>query len=64
MITFFAIIFDTLNDDDKFDIQVQLMILASQIDTRIEPHPISREDFKSDNPFISEIIKTGIELSC
>jgi uncharacterized protein len=57
-----ALIFNTLKDEDKFDLQIQLMVLASQIDTRIEPHPISKEDFYSNNPFINEIIRTGIEI--
>lgn len=57
-----ALIFDKLNDSDKFDLQVQLMLLASQIDSRIEPHPISKEDFNSSNPFVIEIKRTGIEI--
>jgi len=36
-------------------------LLASQIDSRIEPHPISKEDFNSNSPFIIEIKRTGIE---
>ncbi len=58
-----AIVFDKLSDEEKFDIQVQLMMLASQIDYRIEPHPFSKEEFYSDNPFTAEIKRTGIELS-
>ena len=58
-----AIVFDKLNDEEKFDTQVQLMMLASQIDYRIEPHPFSKEEFYSDNHFAAEIKKTGIELS-
>ncbi|MBN2682705.1 MAG: nucleotidyltransferase domain-containing protein [Bacteroidales bacterium] len=58
-----ALIFSELEDTNKFNIQVQLMILAAQIDSRIEPHPISMEDFNSGNPFAAEIKKTGIELA-
>lgn len=58
-----ALIFENLNDDEKFDLQVQLLLLASQIDSRIEPHPISREDFDSNNPFVVEIQKSGIEIN-
>lgn len=58
-----AIVINHLNDVDKFDLQVQLMLLASQFDTRIEPHPISKLDLLSNNPFIAEIKKTGIEIS-
>lgn len=57
-----ALIFDKLSDSEKFDTQVQLMLLASQIDSRIEPHPISKEDFNSDCPFAIEIKRTGIEI--
>ncbi len=58
-----ALIFTKLDDTSRFDIQVQLMLLASQIDSRIEPHPISRDDFNSGNPFVFEIKKTGIEFA-
>lgn len=57
-----ALIIDNLKDSDKFDIQVQLMILASKFDSRIEPHPVSLQDLISDNPFVHEIKKTGIEI--
>lgn len=57
-----AIIFKRLNDSERFDIQVQLMMLASQIDTRIEPHPLSIDDFYSEDPFVAEIKKTGFEI--
>lgn len=58
-----ALILDHLDDANKFDLQVQLMILASQFDTRIEPHPLSKQDFQSNNPFAVEIKSTGIEIS-
>lgn len=57
-----ALIFKYLDDSMRFDVQVQLMLLASQIDTRIEPHPISYDDFCSDNPFVAEIKKSGFEF--
>lgn len=57
-----ALIMDKLLLAEKFDVQVQLMLIASQFDLRIEPHPISKEDFFSDNPFAAEIRKTGIEI--
>ena len=57
-----ALIIDNLKDSDKFDIQVQLMLLASKFDSRIEPHPLSRQDLISDSPFVHEIKKTGIEI--
>lgn len=58
-----ALFIDKLNDSDKFDMQVQLMLLASQFDSRIEPHPLSKQELISDNPFEHEIRKTGIEIS-
>jgi len=58
-----ALIFTNLDDSRRFDLQVQLMLLASKIDSRIEPHPISHEDFNSGNPFVVEIKKTGIKIA-
>lgn len=58
-----ALIFTNLDDSKRFDLQVQLMLLASKIDSRIEPHPISHEDFNSGNPFAVEIKKTGIKIA-
>ncbi len=58
-----AVIFTKLDDSRRFDIQVQLMLLAAKVDSRIEPHPISHDDFNSGNPFVVEIRKTGIEIA-
>jgi len=58
-----ALFFDNLTDKDRFDTQVKLMLLASTIDNRIEPHPISKEELQSNNPFVLEILKTGIKLN-
>ena len=57
-----ALIIDHLSDNRKFDVQVQLMLEASKFDLRIEPHPLSSEDFHSNNPFTAEIKRTGIEI--
>ena len=57
-----ALIFDDLSDSDRFNLQVKLMIIASKIDTRIEPHPLSEQDLLTNNPFVMEIKRTGIEL--
>jgi len=57
-----ALVFDNLSDSERFNTQVKLMMLASEIDTRIEPHPISKKDLLSNNPFVLEIKRTGIEL--
>lgn len=58
-----ALVFKDLDDSERFDVQVQLMLLASKIDSRIEPHPISYNDFISGSPFVAEIQKTGVEIS-
>ena len=58
-----ALIFNKIDDSKRFDLQVQLMLLAARVDTRIEAHPISQEDFNSENPFAVEIKKTGIEIA-
>jgi predicted nucleotidyltransferase len=58
-----ALVIENLNDVDKFDLQIQLMLLASKYDSRIEPHPFSSSDLISDNPFVYEIRKTGIEIN-
>ncbi|MEZ5196952.1 MAG: hypothetical protein R2764_11260 [Bacteroidales bacterium] len=54
---------DGLKDSDKFDLQVQLILLAAQFDSRIEPHPISKQELASENPFVAEIRKTGKGIS-
>ena len=57
-----AFIFDENNSIDYFDLQAQMLFLASFIDTRIEPHPIGSEDFTPENPFACEILNTGVEI--
>ena len=67
----------TENDDSDIDIAIissdfndiiedgaKLIGLTWKIDTRIEPHPITKEDYeKVSNPFIEEIINTGIKVA-
>jgi uncharacterized protein len=51
--------------EDIKDTQVELiklMKLRRNVDERIEPHPIDFKNFNDKNPFIKEIIKTGIEI--
>ena len=57
-----AFILENLEDKDIFNMQVQLLLIASDFDTRIEPHPVSSADFAENTPFISEIKKYGIEI--
>jgi uncharacterized protein len=56
-----AIIFKSV--DDIIDLQVELLKMRTEEDLLIEPHPFSKEDFKTSNPVVSEILKTGIEIS-
>lgn len=48
--------------EDSFHAQVELLKLSWDFDCLIEPHPYSSEDFDDPNPFIEEILKTGIQL--
>ena len=57
-----AFIFDKNNQVDYFDLQVLMLTLASDIDTRIEPHPMSSDEFTPENPLAFEILNTGKEI--
>lgn len=49
---------------DIIDDGAKLIGLTWKIDTRIEPHPITTEDYeKISNPFVKEIIDTGIKVA-
>lgn len=50
--------------DDVYDCMAFLMGLTWDIDTRIEPHPITTEDYeKVSTPFVQEVINTGIKVA-
>ena len=65
----------TENEDSDIDIAIissdfndiiedgaKLIGLTWKIDTRIEPHPITTEDYqKVSNPFVREVVDTGIK---
>lgn len=51
------------NMTDFYETQMQLRRIRRKIDLRIEPHPISENDFNDQNPFAFEIKKTGIEIN-
>ena len=67
----------TENEDSDIDIAIissdfndiiedgaKLIGLTWKIDTRIEPHPITTEDYKKmSNPFIKEVVDTGIKVA-
>ena len=57
-----AIIFSDFKD--IFDDMADLIGYTWKIDTRIEPHPISKEDYeKIATPFVQEVIDTGIKVA-
>lgn len=50
--------------EDIYDVMAELMGLTWNLDNRIEPHPIKTQDFEEvNNPFIHEIIETGIKVA-
>ena len=38
------------------------MKLTRKIDLRIEPHPFEKSDVDDHNPFLEEILRTGIRI--
>jgi len=50
------------NLDDKIGMQVKLLLLRKKKETIIEPHPFDVSDFNKSNPFVNEIINTGVLL--
>lgn len=48
--------------ENPFDAQVELLLLASKVDTRIEPHPMAPDEFELSNPLAAEVMKTGVEI--
>jgi uncharacterized protein len=47
---------------DMLEDQLKLMKLRRSIDLRIEPMPFLPEEFNECNPFVNEIIQTGIVI--
>lgn len=45
-----------------FPEDIELMRLRWEIDLRIEPHAFARSDFDETDPYIKEIIDTGIRI--
>ena len=54
-----AVVSSTISDD-RFEERVALTRIAIDIDDRIEPHPFNASTFVPDDPFVREIIKTGL----
>ena len=50
--------------EDIYDCMAVLMGMTCDIDARIEPHPITVEDYENvSNPFVKEVIDTGIKVA-
>ena len=47
---------------DLVEDTLKLMKIRRMVDNRIEPHPFSKEDFNIQNPYVKEIIDTGIRI--
>jgi predicted nucleotidyltransferase len=47
---------------NRIDTRVELMGLTRDIDDRIEPHPMTPDEFELSNPLAAEVMKTGIEI--
>lgn len=56
-----AMVFDEVAD--TFELQVQLMKIRRQYDTRIEPHIFRLSDFDKTHPLANEIMSYGIEVN-
>ena len=48
--------------NNLIDIQLDLMRLRRNIDSRIEPHPFREKDFEISNPIVHEIVKYGQDI--
>ena len=56
-----AIVSDNFTGDWIND-RLILMRLRREVDLSIEPHPFLPEEFDKTNPFVNEIIRTGIRI--
>jgi predicted nucleotidyltransferase len=50
------------NVPNLFDAQVDLLHLRKDEDLQIEPHTFRDTDFNTDDPFVNEILRAGLEL--
>lgn len=47
---------------DPIEDTLKLMRIRRKVDTRIEPHPFRKSDFDLSNPYVQEIVRTGIKI--
>ena len=57
-----AVVSDSFTGDPVDDLTA-LLLMKSEIDNRIEPHPFLPGDFTKDNPFAREIMETAIRIA-
>jgi predicted nucleotidyltransferase len=55
-----AVIFEDYSN--LIDMQLELMRIRRNIDSRIEPHPFRESEFEPSNPIVFEILKYGQEI--
>ena len=48
---------------DIIEDTMKLMRIRRKVDNRIEPHPFRSNDFTLENPFVKEILETGIKIA-
>ena len=51
------------NVTNLFDVQIDLMHMRKNEDLLIEPHPFRDTDFNTDDPFVYEILKAGLQVT-
>jgi len=56
-----AVVGENFIGDPVEDI-LKLMRIRRKIDNRIEPHPFKSSEFKLSNPYVREILETGIKV--
>ena len=47
---------------DPIEDTFKLMKIRRKVDYRIEPHPFKSSEFRKSNPFVKEILSTGIKV--
>lgn len=51
-----------IDRDVSYEDELEAMRIRRGVDLRIEPHLVSLEDFNEGNPFVHEVIKTGVPV--
>lgn len=49
-------------EGDPFSDHCKVSPFILKVDTRLEVHPFRPEDFTLDNPFVEEIVETGVRV--